>query len=157
MHNIKLVNWVTLTWFPAFKLFLHVWIVFCLLLGASVTLTVLNIISLWVVWWNLYLILQWTMFSRVELCKTDQFLDKSRTAREERASERQKECASIKIQAEISFMSFIQLLLIHAVCVSMVIVTQEHSLHCYWDLTWLRSPRPHEHNSTDTVDVLEKA
>jgi len=39
------------------------------------------------------------MFSKLELCKTDQFLGKSRAAREERATERQRECSAITIQA----------------------------------------------------------
>jgi hypothetical protein len=38
------------------------------------------------------------MFSRVEPCKTDQLLDKSRAAREERANERHRDCSAIAIQ-----------------------------------------------------------
>ena len=39
-----------------------------------------------------------SLFSKVELCKTDKLLDKSRAAREERATERQREVAAITTQ-----------------------------------------------------------
>ena len=39
------------------------------------------------------------MFSKVELAKKTEFLDRAKVAREERASERQRELSAIKIQA----------------------------------------------------------
>jgi len=39
------------------------------------------------------------MFSKVELAKKAEFLDKTKVAREERANERQREVAAVKIQA----------------------------------------------------------
>ena len=38
------------------------------------------------------------MFGKVELAKKAEFLDKAKVAREERASERQRELSAIKIQ-----------------------------------------------------------
>jgi len=38
------------------------------------------------------------MFSKVELAKKAEFLDKAKVAREERASERQRDLAAVKIQ-----------------------------------------------------------
>ena len=39
------------------------------------------------------------MFSKVELAKKAEFLDKAKVAREERASERQRDLSAVKIQA----------------------------------------------------------
>jgi len=41
------------------------------------------------------------MFSKVELAKKAEFLDKAKIAREERASERQRDLAAIKIQVYV--------------------------------------------------------
>ena len=47
------------------------------------------------------------MFSKVELAKKTEFLDKAKVAREERANERQRDLAAVKIQAScLSFGSF---------------------------------------------------
>ena len=47
------------------------------------------------------------MFSKVELAKKTEFLDKAKVAREERANERQRDLAAVKIQVScLSFGSF---------------------------------------------------
>ena len=70
------------------------------------------------------------MFSKVELAKKTEFLDKAKVAREERANERQRDLAAVKIQAScLSFGSFssfhlfdvIVLLVRHRTCDSQVL------------------------------------
>jgi len=50
------------------------------------------------------------MFSKVELAKKTEFLDRTKVAREERASERQRELSAIKIQARLSSSLYLCLL-----------------------------------------------
>jgi len=54
------------------------------------------------------------MFSKVELAKKTEFLDRAKVAREERATERQRELSAIRIQAcrlSCFFSGFIDLFL----------------------------------------------